>query len=369
MAASGEKPYRVYKGGRTKGKVPLQNRDRAERDKPERTTYRSGGGDGGGGGREVVRRPKSRWTWKRWTWVTLLSLFILLVIWSVAGYLSVSSGVSAANKRLPAGDGVGPREAELAVDLLGHEHLAARHRPLDKRPSRTKHRPALGLDDAAAHRSEPTPSRLPLDPARPARIDPGLRRAEGERCDADRRAEARNPHRRPALRSRSTGQPRGRRRHGVVRDAHRRGRRRRHQCPREHPLRQVRLSVLGVALLELARLALPQGRPAHERTPRTDLRPHPREPAQPGRLRHQPGCTSAASDAGRNEQARERGHVPAPPVQRRRSDETALDRPFDRCNSCSSAGSSSAPARPCTAGLAGEVSATASSPATRRTSP
>ena len=101
MAASGEKPYRVYKGGRTKGKVPLSNRDRAGGDKPERTTYRSGGGDGGG--RQVVRRPKSRWTWKRWTWVTLLSLFVLLVIWSVAGYLSVSSGVSAANKRLPAG--------------------------------------------------------------------------------------------------------------------------------------------------------------------------------------------------------------------------------------------------------------------------
>jgi LCP family protein required for cell wall assembly len=101
MAASGEKPYRVYKGGRTKGKVPLPNRERGGRDKPERTTYRSGGG--GGSGREVVRRQKSRWTWKRWTWVTLLSLFVLLVVWSVTGYLSVSSGVSAANKRLPAG--------------------------------------------------------------------------------------------------------------------------------------------------------------------------------------------------------------------------------------------------------------------------
>jgi LCP family protein required for cell wall assembly len=101
MAASGEKPYRVYKGGRTKGKVPLSNRERTAPDKPERTTYRGGGG--GGSGREVVRRPKSHWTWKRWTWVTLLSLFLLLVIWSVAGYLSVSSGVSAANKRLPAG--------------------------------------------------------------------------------------------------------------------------------------------------------------------------------------------------------------------------------------------------------------------------
>jgi LCP family protein required for cell wall assembly len=96
MAASGEKPYRVYKGGRTKGKVPLRG-DRAAED---RKNYRSGGGSGNG--RQVARRPSSRWTWKRWTWVTLLALFVLLVIWSVAGYLSVSSGVSDANKRLPA---------------------------------------------------------------------------------------------------------------------------------------------------------------------------------------------------------------------------------------------------------------------------
>jgi LCP family protein required for cell wall assembly len=95
MAASGEKPYRVYKGGRTKGKVPLASRDRR--------TYRSGGnGKDGGGGKQVVRRRRAGWTWKRWTWVTLLALFVFLVIWSVAGYLSVSSGVAAANKRLPA---------------------------------------------------------------------------------------------------------------------------------------------------------------------------------------------------------------------------------------------------------------------------
>jgi LCP family protein required for cell wall assembly len=96
MAASGEKPYRVYKGGRTKGKVPLKGGAA----KGNRKTYRSGGG-GDGNGRQVVRRPKTSWTWKRWTWVTLLALFILLVIWSVAGYLSVSSGVADANKRLP----------------------------------------------------------------------------------------------------------------------------------------------------------------------------------------------------------------------------------------------------------------------------
>src|SRR4029077_5720188 len=83
----------------TKGKVPLKG----GAPKGERKTYRSGGSGGGdGNGRQVCRRSKTSWTWKRWTWVTLLALFILLVIWSVAGYLSVSSGVADANKRLPA---------------------------------------------------------------------------------------------------------------------------------------------------------------------------------------------------------------------------------------------------------------------------
>jgi len=101
MAASGEKPYRVYKGGRTKGRVPLPAREREER-RAGRTVYR-GGGSSGDNGRQVVRRPKRGWTWKRWTWVTLLAIVVFLVIWSVVGYLSVRSGVSDANKRLAPG--------------------------------------------------------------------------------------------------------------------------------------------------------------------------------------------------------------------------------------------------------------------------
>jgi LCP family protein required for cell wall assembly len=97
MAASGEKPYRVYRGGRTKGKVPLA---RNERD--ARRTVRS---DGSGPGRIVERRPRRRlwlgWTRRRWTLVTVLGLILLFTIWGVGGYLSVSSGVSDANARLP----------------------------------------------------------------------------------------------------------------------------------------------------------------------------------------------------------------------------------------------------------------------------
>jgi LCP family protein required for cell wall assembly len=97
MAASGEKPYRVYRGGRTKGKVPLA--------KHEREARRAVRSDGGGPGRIVERRPRRKlwlgWTWRRWTLVTVLGLILFFALWGLAGYLSVSSGVSDANARLP----------------------------------------------------------------------------------------------------------------------------------------------------------------------------------------------------------------------------------------------------------------------------
>jgi LCP family protein required for cell wall assembly len=97
MAASGEKPYRVYRGGRTKGKVPLERRKREAR--------RAVRSDGGGPGR-IVERPQRRrlwfgWTWRRWTLVTILLAIVFFAFWGLLGYLSVSSGVSDANGRLP----------------------------------------------------------------------------------------------------------------------------------------------------------------------------------------------------------------------------------------------------------------------------
>src|SRR5262245_41317532 len=88
MAASGEKPYRVYRGGRTKGRVPLERRDREAR--------RAVRSDGRGPGKIVERRPRRRlwlgWTRRRWTLVAILGLIVLSAVWGVAGYLSVSSG-------------------------------------------------------------------------------------------------------------------------------------------------------------------------------------------------------------------------------------------------------------------------------------
>jgi anionic cell wall polymer biosynthesis LytR-Cps2A-Psr (LCP) family protein len=89
MTAPGEKPYRVYKGGRQKGKVPLSGREDRDRKQPRQ---QSRGG-----------RPRRPWGWRRWTLLTILVLVVLAIIWGVAGYLSVHGGVSDANKRLPPG--------------------------------------------------------------------------------------------------------------------------------------------------------------------------------------------------------------------------------------------------------------------------
>src|SRR5436853_6297979 len=93
--AAGEKPYRVYRGGRTKGKVPLQRRAEEAQRSPVAPS-------GAGNGRAPVRRRRRRWSWKRRIGVGLGLLVVLLVVWGVAGYFAVRSGVSGAHKRLPA---------------------------------------------------------------------------------------------------------------------------------------------------------------------------------------------------------------------------------------------------------------------------
>jgi polyisoprenyl-teichoic acid--peptidoglycan teichoic acid transferase len=88
--ATGEKPYRVYRGGRVKGRVPL--------DRPQTRPDRNG--------REPqqpkIRRPRRRWSWKRRIAIGLIVIIVLAIVWSIAGYLSFRSGVDKANGRLPA---------------------------------------------------------------------------------------------------------------------------------------------------------------------------------------------------------------------------------------------------------------------------
>ena len=94
--APDEKPYRVYKGGRVKGKVPTAPpRPRPKRSpKPasSQPRYR------GPGARRLTlpRRPP----WRRIILFSLLGLVVLFVAWAVASWFSFSGGVSSANKRL-----------------------------------------------------------------------------------------------------------------------------------------------------------------------------------------------------------------------------------------------------------------------------
>src|SRR4051812_8313544 len=101
MAASGEKPYRVYRGGRQKGKVPLPGRDEARRQKQQR-------GGPQGPQRNVRRRPQREFSRGRAFMWSLVAVVLVLVLWAVAGYFVVRGGVSDANKRLQsASPGIG----------------------------------------------------------------------------------------------------------------------------------------------------------------------------------------------------------------------------------------------------------------------
>src|SRR5262245_33454540 len=99
-----EKPYRVYRGGRQKGKVPLQTRPTRAPARVDRngTSYP-------GPGPVKVRR---RWTRGRKIGLALALLLLLLVAWGVASYFSLDRGVNEANKRLPAG----------TIDVLTHQN-------------------------------------------------------------------------------------------------------------------------------------------------------------------------------------------------------------------------------------------------------
>ena len=83
-----EKPYRVYKGGRAKGKVPLQRppADRVARIPAAADDPRSRGS--GASGRRIT--------------IALAVVLLLGVVWLVASYLSFSGGISDANDRVPA---------------------------------------------------------------------------------------------------------------------------------------------------------------------------------------------------------------------------------------------------------------------------
>jgi LCP family protein required for cell wall assembly len=86
-----EKPYRLYRGGRAKGRVPLQR----HLSPPKR---RASGDSPPGAATPQQRRPRR---WGRWIALTAAAIVLLTIVWGVAGYLSFRGGVKEANARIP----------------------------------------------------------------------------------------------------------------------------------------------------------------------------------------------------------------------------------------------------------------------------
>jgi len=112
---SGEKPYRVYRGGRVRGKVPKQP-------KPGR--------EGGGGGRRGFNVRPNR-GWLHWIPVAIGIFLVFAVVWGLASYFQFRHGVSAANERLPRGvEQVLDEQHGSSTDilLLGTDHASLKGR-------------------------------------------------------------------------------------------------------------------------------------------------------------------------------------------------------------------------------------------------
>ena len=87
-----DKPYRVYRGGRVKGRVPLTRHTSPSPAEPN-------------GPRPATASPRKPRRPARWIALGLALLLVLLLAWGIGSYLSVASGVSSANERVPAGVG------------------------------------------------------------------------------------------------------------------------------------------------------------------------------------------------------------------------------------------------------------------------
>jgi LCP family protein required for cell wall assembly len=89
----GDKPYRVYRGGRVKGKVPTLPR-------PDRGSPASNGRPRLPDRFPGAPRRRRRLGWGARIGLALGLLVVLLVVWSITSYLAVRSGVAEANDRL-----------------------------------------------------------------------------------------------------------------------------------------------------------------------------------------------------------------------------------------------------------------------------
>ena len=87
--ASKDKPYKIYRGGRTKGPI--------RQDVPKERDRGSLGRDGYGGG---YSEPQRKRRWRRRILIGVLVLVLLALVWALLGFLAFRTGVADANERL-----------------------------------------------------------------------------------------------------------------------------------------------------------------------------------------------------------------------------------------------------------------------------
>jgi len=133
----GEKPYRLYRGGRTKGRVPTVGRPekappRTRPGRDGRSRYR------GPGPKPSARRPRHI-RWGREITIALVLVILFFVVWGGLGYLVFRGGVADANKRLPqtarralTADKGSLFSTPSAILLLGTDHSLAASRAGDR---------------------------------------------------------------------------------------------------------------------------------------------------------------------------------------------------------------------------------------------
>ncbi len=119
--AQGDKPYRVYRGGRTKGRVPLQRR-------VEQAPRR----DGGRPDRPVTPAPSSpgpprRRRWPRRVGIAVVLVLLLALVWGFASYFALARALDGANRRLGPVPALDEQSGLLISDpattlLLGTDH-------------------------------------------------------------------------------------------------------------------------------------------------------------------------------------------------------------------------------------------------------
>ncbi len=291
--APDDKPYRVYRGGRTKGKVPAVPRN--GRATPPRRLAPPRGAAAVPAPPAAARRVAPG---RRSCSLGLVALLVLVVDLGGRSATSPSRAASAqANKRLPA-DARARRSRRATAScsatpttilLLGLDSSTAAARSGDRHS-----------DSIMIVRTDPShhTARLPLDSARPARAR--ARRSGTTKINAAYQFGG------PALAIKTIEAFTGIAINHIVivelrqlQAADRRRGRNHGRRPRADPLEPLRLPLRDAGPLPAVEgLALPPGRAAHERRAGADLLPHPREPAQPSRERPHPRGAPAGGRAG-----------------------------------------------------------------------